>query len=34
VFDRARRDGVAPGRAAEQMARERIAAARNAAAAR
>jgi leucine dehydrogenase len=34
VFERARRDGVAPGRAAEQMARERIAAARNAAAAR
>lgn len=33
VFERARRDGVAPGRAAEQMARERIAAARNAAAA-
>jgi leucine dehydrogenase len=34
VFERARRDGVAPGRAAEQMARECIAAARNAAAAR
>ncbi|HEY0387276.1 MAG TPA: Glu/Leu/Phe/Val dehydrogenase dimerization domain-containing protein [Gaiellales bacterium] len=32
VFERARRDGVAPGRAAEQMARERIAAARRAAA--
>jgi leucine dehydrogenase len=33
VFDRAGRDGVAPGRAAEQMARERITAARAAAAA-
>jgi leucine dehydrogenase len=31
VFERARRDGVAPARAAEQMARERIAAARPAA---
>ena len=31
VFERARRDGVAPARAAEQMARERIAAARSAA---
>jgi leucine dehydrogenase len=31
VFERARRDGVAPARAAEQMARERIAAARAAA---
>jgi leucine dehydrogenase len=34
VFDRARRDGVAPNRAAEQMARERISAARHPAAAR
>jgi leucine dehydrogenase len=34
VFERAHRDGVAPGRAAEQMARERIAAARHAAATR
>ena len=34
VFERARRDGVAPARAAEQMARERIAAARSAAAVR
>jgi len=31
VFERARRDGVAPARAAEQMARERIAAARSSA---
>jgi leucine dehydrogenase len=34
VFERARRDGVAPNRAAEQMARERIRAARQTAAAR
>ena len=34
VFDRARRDGVAPNRAAEQMARERIKAARQTAVAR
>jgi glutamate dehydrogenase/leucine dehydrogenase len=34
VFERARRDGVAPNRAAEQMARERIGAARPAAATR
>jgi hypothetical protein len=34
VFERSRRDGVAPHRAAEQMARDRISAARVATATR